>query len=372
MTKKRGKAMTKSKKRNASNASSSRNESAKASSKSLKTKTVKKKSIKKKPIKSGAITKKTVKKKTLKKKLTNKKGSPKKKQHSKKEPINVNKKEHVKVTKKDHVKPSAKSEEVTTEEFFMPSPIHKGKYVIPLGIKFLMGYLIFIASLYIISFLSNIAFPTTILFGQLVTGPRAIVVNIFLLALVLTVVYGLWKRKSYAFDLSIGFFMFSTLNSLLSVTLFEWSNHPFKKLMLLSFASLVLVNIVIIWYILKEKKYFFAKYFRDKDVQHTDKVFLYTLISFWIVALLIGATLGLQYYQQTKIQIDSTVKEMKGDYYGRGEYICSIKTGEDKDICNLVRVLGMQEYKVSPVKLRSICEDMNSDFYRFVCLRSAG
>lgn len=275
-----------------------------------------------------------------------------------------------KLSKADHHIPQKLKHGRIEEETYMPAPEHMGKYKIPLGIRCLIGYMLFVSIIYVISFITSIAFPTTILFGQMVEGPRALVVNIVMLALNLVVLYGLWARKPFAFDFSIGVFLFNTLNSLLSITLFEWTDHPFKKLMLLSFASLILVNVVVIWYILHEKKYFYAKVFRDGPIQHIDKIFLYTVVTFWVVAALIGVTLGAQYYKETITKIDGVMDEMQGDFNGRGEYVCSLKTGEDKDICALVLVTAQKELQVSSARLYTQCQSMHSDFYRFVCLRS--
>jgi len=265
------------------------------------------------------------------------------------------------------------------EEFFVPSPIHRGKYRIPLGIRFLIGYLIFLSALYVISFIYGITFPTTMLFGQLMTGTRALVINSVLLLIILGMIYGFWKRKAYTFDLAIGFFAFAALNAMISLLLFESSEHPmFRKLLLLSFVSLIVLNTVIIWYILHERKYFYAEKFLDRPFHHRDKVFLYVIIAFWTVTLLLGITLGVQFYKDTTRIIDQTVAELKGDYY-RGMYACEEKSGTDRDICVLVVATALSaQYDTHtegtaverPDYISSLCDSIESDFYRFTCMRS--
>jgi hypothetical protein len=256
------------------------------------------------------------------------------------------------------------------EEIFVPSPVHRGKFAIPLGIKFLIGYLVFISVLYLVSFIYGITFPTTILFGQMFTGTRALLLNSVLLVLIFFMIYGFWKRKSYTFDLSVGFFSFSALNAFISLLLFESLEHPaFRKLLLLSFVSLILMNIVVVWYILHEKKYFYVERFKDRPLQHRDKVFLYTIITFWVVTLMIGLTIGLQFYKDTTRMVDSTLREMRGDYY-RGQLLCEEKSGPERDVCTLVVATAMSAQQRPQAEIADMCDTIKSDFYRFTCMRS--
>ncbi len=256
------------------------------------------------------------------------------------------------------------------EEFFVPSPIHRGRYSIPLGIKFLIGYLTFLALLYIISFISGITFPTTILFGQLMIGTRALVINSVLLLIVLVMIYGFWKRKAFTFDLAIGFFAFTALNAVVSLMMFNSAEHPtFRKLLLLSFVSLVFMNIVIIWYILHEKKYFYSERFKDRPAHHRDKLFLYIMVAFWTLALLIGGTLGVSFYKDTKRMIDDSIRDIHGDYY-RGQLACEKKTGTERDVCTLVVATAMSGKQRPYEELAGLCADIESDFYRFTCMKS--
>jgi hypothetical protein len=267
------------------------------------------------------------------------------------------------------------------EEFFVPSPIHRGKYLIPLGIRFLIGYLSFLAVLYMISFVSGITFPTTILFGKMITGTRALIINSVLLLLIFAMIFGLWKRKAYSFDLCISFFSFSALNAMISLLLFESAEHPiFRKLLLLSFVSLIIMNIIIVWYILHEKKYFYSERFKDRPFHHRDKVFLYFIVTFWTVTLLLGITLGAQFYKDTTEVIDQTIAEMEGDYY-HGQLVCEQKKAHEKDICYLVVATALSAQYDSakagsttqapkPDYFGSLCDDIDSEFYRFTCIRS--
>ncbi|MBT5021899.1 hypothetical protein HOK51_11325 [Candidatus Woesearchaeota archaeon] len=254
------------------------------------------------------------------------------------------------------------------EEFFAPSPIHKGKYKIPLGIRMLIGYLGFLAALYVVSFWQGITFPTTILFGSVITGTRALIINVFLVLMLFIMIYGFVKRKAYTFDLSIAWFGFSLLNSLISLLLLESKEYLiFKSMLYISLITLVLVSGVIIWYILHERKYFYSKYFKERGVQHRDKVFVYTLISFWIIVILIGSTLGIAFYERSTGLVDKTISEINELEYFTQDF-CDSKEGEERDICILVLLTYRNVKQNEPAfALKPYCEEIGSEFYKFTC-----
>ncbi len=286
------------------------------------------------------------------------------------------KKKHIKHVHRP-VPPAQKIEELAKrapheleEEFFQPSPIHRGRYHIPLGIKFLIGYLIFLSVLYLVSFISGITFPTTILFGTMITGTRALIINAVLVLLILFMIFGFWKRLAYTFDLAVGFFSFAALNATISLIIFDAAEHPvFKKLLLLSFISLIIMDVVIIWYILHERKYFYSEKFRERPVHHRDKIFLYLIITFWTLTLLIGLTLGVQFYKDTTHKIDIMVKEMTPNMY-MGSLLCDAKEGTDKDLCKLIIATAMSSKDRPKEEVTGICNSIQSDFYKFTCMRS--
>jgi hypothetical protein len=254
------------------------------------------------------------------------------------------------------------------EEFFVPSPVHRGKYAIPIGIKLLIGYLIFLGAFYVISFFYGITFPTTVLFGQLITGTRALFINTVLLVLIIFMIYGFWRRKAFTFDLAIGWFGFTLLNALISLVLFESREYAiFKSMLVISLISMALINILVIWYVLHERKYFYAEYFHDRAVHHRDKIFVYALVSFWTLTLLIGLTLGFSFYKHSKFVIDKTIKEMGGNY-AFGESDCIAKSGEERDVCLLV--LATARDQAGLAQDSSICDKIDSELYRFTCVRS--
>jgi len=300
------------------------------------------------------------------KKSTAKKPSSKSSSIHKKKPVHTKRLSRAKKIKKAILNTPKEAE----QEFFIPSPKHRGKYRIPLGIRFLIGYLIFLATLYVISFAYGITFPTTLIFGKLIVGTRAMIINFMLVSIIFLMIYGFWKRKAYTFDLAIGFYGFSALNATISLLMMETAEHPmFRNMLILSFISLIFMNTLIIWYILHERRYFYARTFRDTPLHHRDKVFLYTIITFWSIALLIGITLGMKLYNDTAALVDENIAELRGSY-SYGFDLCNEKQDHEKDVCLLVIATARSVQQADNEELLETCRLIKSDFYRFTCIRS--
>ncbi len=255
------------------------------------------------------------------------------------------------------------------EDFFVPSKIHLGNYKIPIGIRFLIAYLFLLLLLYVASFSYGISFPTTVLFGELIIGAKAIVLTFVVALFIISMIYGLWTRKSFSLEVSIAFFGFLAVNSLVSLILFESFEHPsFQKLIILSFISLIFVNCIIIWYLIHEKKYFYSEKFKDRPFLRRDGIFLYTLITFWIIALILGGMFTIHMYKDTQRIVDETLIEIGGEYY-QAQIVCEKKYSYERDICTMVTATALSN--VRPEKeIKELCNAINSDFYRFTCLRS--
>ena len=246
---------------------------------------------------------------------------------------------------------------------------HIGKYKIPIGIRVLVVYMIFLCALYLASFLSTLSFPTTIIFGQVIAGTAAIVVNVIVLLSLILILYGLIRRKAYTFDLAIAWFGLAILNSLVSFFLMDSPRFAiFGNLLFLSFLTSVVVNTLVIWYILSEKKYFYARTFHDRPWHHKDKVFVYTLVSFWILVLLIGLSSAINFYGDTTRIVDQTMIELGSTHPFFIEEACLTKEGKERDVCLIV--LATMYNTSDPEQVGSICSNIESDFFRFTCLRT--
>ncbi|MFQ5474863.1 MAG: hypothetical protein ACE5DM_03430 [Candidatus Nanoarchaeia archaeon] len=302
------------------------------------------------------------------KKRSSKRGSAK--AHSKKSK-SAKKKPLKKATKKSLKQETfiRKIEEELKHEEALLTRRHKGKYQIPIGVRVLIGYLGFMGILYIAAFFSNITYPTTLLFGQIITGTWAVLINLAIVLLLAIIIRGLIKREAYTFDLALVWFGAGILNSILSFILLK--NTTFSVLgdfLYLSFITIVVVDSLVIWYLLHEKKYFHSRTFHERPWHHRDKVFVYILVAFWVLVLLIGISYGLNFYGETTRMVDQTVVELSASQGFFAEDTCLAKEGKEKDVCLVVLATMYNSSDINQIS--KICKNIDSDFYRFTCLRT--
>lgn len=246
---------------------------------------------------------------------------------------------------------------------------HSSSYYIPTGIKLLTGYVMFIGVLYLIAFLAGFSLPTTIILGTLIQGAPAFLINVCVIGILGLLVYGFTKRKKWCFDLALVWFGLGILNSVISALAFPTLLYPFfGKLIGVAFFTVIAVNSLIIWYILHEKKYFYAKTFRESPWQHRDKVFVYTLITFWIIAALISFSFVANFVQDTKGSVDNAISELYGSSSKSKQAICSYKTGQARDLCFVVA--AAQEDPSNTKVIDDYCSNIESDLFKFTCIQT--
>ena len=244
---------------------------------------------------------------------------------------------------------------------------HVGKYTVPIGIKLITFYVGFLVLLYGISFMSSVLYPTAIVFGLSVTGVLAILTNLIVLTILASIFYGLQKRSAYTLDLAITFFVFAAINSIIS--LFTLNSYSvFGNFMFFLAISSIFVNLVIIFYLWSEKKYFYARSYNERPWTNKDKIFVYVIGTFWILTLLIGSTYAIDFYKDTTSIVDGIVLELETTHPFFASEVCEGKQGKEKDVCMLV--LATMQDSTSVKSVENICSEIDSQFYRFTCLRT--
>jgi len=244
---------------------------------------------------------------------------------------------------------------------------HSPLYYIPTGIKLLSGYLMFIGSIYLLSFLFGISLPTAIFFGSLLQGSSAFMLNLVVLLSIATLIFGFVKRKKWCFDFALIWFGFGIANTVISVFLFPSVIYPvFGKLIFISFISTMVINSLVIWYVSHEKKYFYAKTFRDSPWQNRDKIFVYVLVSFWILTLLICLLLFFSFIKTTLRSVDDSIVELRDNSPLIKQEICFRKEGQEKDVCFVVAA-AQEQNKAS---ILAYCNGIDSDLYKLVCIQA--
>ncbi|RME78039.1 hypothetical protein D6774_02410 [Candidatus Woesearchaeota archaeon] len=243
---------------------------------------------------------------------------------------------------------------------------HHLPYYIPTGIKLLTGYTLFLGALYLIAFLSGLTTPATIILGTLIQGTPALIINIVIISTLALLIYGFLKRKKWCFDLALAWFSLSLFNALISLLIFPTFTYPtFGKLLTLAFTTSIAVNTLIIWYIIHEKKYFYAKTFRESPWQHRDKIFVYTIITFWIIAALISFTFLAHFIQDTKGNVDTAITELYDSTPTQKIIICENKKDTARDLCFVVA--AAQEDPKNYATITQYCSRIKSDLFAFTC-----
>ncbi|MEK6886506.1 MAG: hypothetical protein AABW88_01620 [Nanoarchaeota archaeon] len=232
---------------------------------------------------------------------------------------------------------------------------------LPPGIKVLIAYTGFITLLYLLYFLFAAKKPISVVFGVLLSGNIALVIELISLGLLFSILYGLVKREFWVFYISLAWFSFGILNAVISLIKFNSEFDILKKVLIASSFIIILLNGLIVWYVYSEKKYFKTKHL-NKETKAKDKVFVYIISIFIIVSLLILITYCLEFYNTTLKTTKDIVSELKNADVP--DIVCVQKSGNEQDICYLVLAI-MNEEKGSQQ-----CENINSDFYKMTCYRA--
>jgi len=82
----------------------------------------------------------------------------------------------------------------------------------------------------------------------------------------------------------------------------------------------------------------------------------------------VGSTLGIQFYNDSKELVDTNVHDLNG-HLTDGVFLCDAKYGADKDVCYLVLATARSYHGMD---VKGMCENIDSDFFRFSCIRSTG
>lgn len=235
------------------------------------------------------------------------------------------------------------------------------------GIRILIGYSIILCFIYIFYFIVGIYKPDLLFLGGEVRSYAALLIDIILVAALIYLIYGLTKRKEWAWWFCILWYAVSIVNSVWSVYMMKTNVYNIlHELLVLSSIFIVLINSLIIWYVYTKKEYFTAPH-KEEKFEKRDRVFIYSLVCFWILLILISLSVGYNFYRDTTRMADSIIGELKDTTPLHAIEICETKQGKEKDICFVVFVTVFEKYDLAPV-----CSKIDSDLYRFSCMQAKG
>ncbi|MEM4268363.1 MAG: hypothetical protein QXK37_06060 [Candidatus Woesearchaeota archaeon] len=245
----------------------------------------------------------------------------------------------------------------------MHNAMHKGKRGLPKSIGVLVNYSIFLAVFYLVLLItSDMAF----FFGVVVIEEKAKIINGCVFALVLLITYGFIYRRRWAYHLSLGVYFLSILNSFISFLLIglvqETVLSSLYDFMLPTIIITLFLNGLTFWFVLNKREYFYKKEYSKKEGQ-LDKIFVYSIYSFYgLITLLFIMTIVL-FFVNTMQLVDKLSEELKPLDLADGMSVCETKMGDEKDLCYLMLVIKHE----AEDSIGQLCYDIKSNFYRFTC-----
>jgi len=242
---------------------------------------------------------------------------------------------------------------------------HEGHKKARSGIKVLKGYSILLCFIYIFYFVLGIYKPNLLFLGGEAKSYAALVLDVILVGALIYLIYGITKRKGWAWWFCIVWYSASIINSIWSVYIMRVNVYNIlHELLILSSVFIVLINALIIWYAYSKREYFMNPHHGER-FEKKDKIFTYSLVCFWVLLLLISTSIGYDFYKTSTRMADSVIEELKDTTPLHAIEICETKEGAEKDICFVVFVTIFERYDLTP-----ICGRIESDLYRFSCMQA--
>ncbi len=231
------------------------------------------------------------------------------------------------------------------------------------GVKLVVGYTSFLALLYLIYFITGLIKPSFVV----LRADNSIIIDIVMLLWVFGVVYGFHERKTWAWKLSIGWYAFMVLYSIMLLRYLRQGTYNMStELFTIAVLSIVLVNAFIIWYVYKKKDYFVGE---DHGINYEkeDKIFVYTIVCFWVLLIAISASIGMNFYSDTKEMTNNIMAELTyvvpSTGFEGGAAMCNTKGQPERDVCYVIlTTMADGKYKY--------CDKIDSHIYKFTCLQA--
>lgn len=247
---------------------------------------------------------------------------------------------------------------IYTKFKFLYSMIKKGGDSSNKGIRVLTFYCIFLALAYLMFAVTN---QTTMIFGQILEGGFAVLINVVFLIIIVGIVHGLIAKTAHTYELALIWFGFEILNSLVSMYIQVDIFNIIYDIILAAFAFIILIDALIIWYIIKTKLHFKKGEYDSKY----DKMFVNTLTGLMILAIVITFIFAIFNYMNITNETDKVISQLRLKTYFEAKQICKSKESIEKDICylTLTAIYDKQSTILD-------CENIDSTFYQFTCIRS--
>jgi len=238
------------------------------------------------------------------------------------------------------------------------------KRPIPYGIKVLISYSALLGAFYLIF---SLLVPTTIIFGQEISGTLATLINLFFVALIFLMVQGFILRRLWSYRLALVLYAFSILNSIISLFFIQTTSlNIISGLVTATSLLTIVMNALTAWYVTERKDYFTTHTYYE-DIRMVDKVFVSSIYMFYFFSVLMAVVIGFQFYNNVTLKVDAVMDELNGKTYSKGLEVCENIDADSRDIC----YISLAAMYASKTDTRVLCDKVNDNFYKFTCNQAA-
>lgn len=232
----------------------------------------------------------------------------------------------------------------------------------PPGISVLLVFSIIMCALYII--LTSL-FSFTMVLGVAVNGALSRMINIFIILTIAFMIFGISKKKKWAYHLSLFVFGINILNSIVSMFFIKQSVSGILTVFVtFSFFFILMMNLITLWFV-RAKKDYFLHHYHPSDMTKEDRAFIYGLTVLWLMFIFMSGVLGSAYYNETIEKTDNMISELDAVYPYEVEDYCMRKI-EDRDLCYLTGAIMYE----NELNVNALCKDINSEFYKYTCFEA--
>lgn len=232
----------------------------------------------------------------------------------------------------------------------------------PPGIAFLLTFSFIMCAIYII--LASM-FSFTMVLGFVIEGALSRLINIFIIITLSFMIFGISKKKIWAYHLAMWVFSITILNSLVSMFFIKKSvSGSLNVFATFSFFLMVIMNLITIWY-LKRKKNYFLHHYLPTHMASEDKKYVFGITSLWLMFMFMTFILVNSYYVETTQKVDILMNELEYIYPYEAQDYC-INKAEDRDLCFLTSAIVYEK----SVNQNTLCRGISSRFYRYTCFKA--
>jgi len=287
-------------------------------------------------------------------------------------PKHVSKDANAETKETGHVKSAEKEQDYALEHHQGELTHHKKRHIykrilrihhdFPPGISVLIVFSVIMCALYII--LASL-FSFTMVLGVVINGALSRLLNIFIILIIAFMIFGISKKKRWAYHLSLFVFGINILNSFVSMFFIKQSVSGILTVFVtFSFFFILMMNLITLSFVRSKRDYFMHHYHRT-DMTKGDRSFILGLTVLWLMFIFMAGVLGNAYYNETIEKTDRVISELQSVYPYDVEDYC-MKKIVDRDLCYLTGAIMYER----DVNVNALCKDINSEFYKYTCFKA--